>query len=146
MKHLITAITITLMLTTSALASGMLDNMMMPRQGFTGDAQIAYSPYCIEDEWFMTGINISIDSREPITVYVFFFDAAQPYYFKPITVGPKGWTGLASSLLPAGMSMHSGNTLAFISDGAANGRFWVTQFLLSPNGFSHVVQASEVVR
>ena len=147
MRKFILALVLVLMSST-VFAAGLIDRVLpqmplaMGSPDVVAPVNVAYVPYCVNDSGFFTGINISIDTREPVTMYVAFFDGSDPYYVGEMTVGCDGWTGLSDNLIRNGLRMHSGSMLAIISEG----RFWVTQFTFSPQGFSHIVISSEIAR
>lgn len=127
-------------------ATSILDSMAHPDgvRMTTEINEICYVPYNIETAGYNTGLHIAIDSREPVTLWVGFFCGADVYAFQAITVGPEGWTGFARDLLPAGAGpLRNPSTIAIATLGNGIGRFWVTQFLFTQAGFSHVVLTSE---
>jgi len=126
----------------------MVDDMLASVHGrqatLSGDIQVVYLGYNVASYGYLTGVNIMPDQRnEPIRVYVGFFQGEHAYSMRAITVPQAGWTGLITDLLEAGVQFKSPSLVAFVSDGALNGRFWVNQFIFTSNGFSHIQQTSE---
>ena len=104
--------------------------------------QMLCIPYAVDTYGFNTGINIQIDSLTPISMVVGFYDGPKYYAIRKFQISTKGWTGLASDLLPPGAVFRSPTMLVFAAAGA-NAKFFVTEFLLSPNGFSHITVESK---
>ena len=149
MKKLFTAVIIMLLISTAA-SAGMLESLLVgPCRGGSEvgkGSHVVYINYCVQSDGFNTGIRITPDSRVPIKLYIFFFNGASPYAWKSFTVGPEGWTGLISELLPPETYFRSpSNVLISTTTTVQNPRFWVDQFVMSPTGFGFIqLEAEEV--
>jgi len=130
-----------IVLVTTSTYAGLLESINPGVRSAVIFNEIVYAPYCINSDGFQTGVNIIPDNREWATdILVAFFDGAEPYSLKTFTVGPQGWTGFVQDLCE--VPMRSPSVVVFISLGADNGLFWVTQFVFTPSGFSHIVTES----
>jgi hypothetical protein len=106
---------------------------------------IVYCPFCVSNADFATGINITADNPEQnVDFYVGMFNQGELYSFKVVTVTPAGWTGLISDLCVD--DFRSPSLVLFMLSDQVITRFWVTQFVFSTGGFSHVVLNSESMR
>ena len=108
--------------------------------------EACYIPYNIEAYGYQTGLHIVPDARDSsVSFIVAFFSGADFYAMREIAIGPEGWTGYASALLPAGVKLQTPTIMVLVSTGTINGRFWATQFIFTGAGFSHVVLESKYV-
>ena len=143
MKKLIVAISVLIFASTS-FAGGLLDNLHQPGiRTTTVFNEVCYAPYIVESAGFCTGINIMPDKRfGSVQFLVGFYDSEIVYGMNELTIGPAGWTGMATALLPPGVPFRSPSMLVLVSLGSDNGRFWVTKFVFTGAGFSHIVLPS----
>ena len=95
-------------------------------------------PYTVQEASFNTGINITIDRRAAMKMVVALFNDTEPYSVREVTLTPKGWTGLVNYLVEPGVEFRSPSTVVFIADG----KFYITEVILSPIGFSHTIVVS----
>ncbi len=106
-------------------------------------------PYNIEIPGsYTTGLHIVADWIGSLDFTFRFFRGGEAYAENTKTIGPEGWTGLASALLPAGKSLLLPTLIYVYSHvdseyvGTDEEEFWVTQFLITDFGFSHQTLAS----
>ncbi|MEA1923074.1 MAG: hypothetical protein U9N63_10485 [Pseudomonadota bacterium] len=107
-------------------------------------SHICQVPYNIEDYGYITGLHVVADWQGDLDFTFRFFCGGQAYAVVNKKIGPEGWTGLPSQLLPNGVDLEF-PTLIYVysqvdSDytGPDDENFWVTQFVFLPgSGFSH---------
>lgn len=107
-------------------------------------------PYNITGYGYETGLHIVADWSGDLDFTFRFFCGGETYAVNTKKIGPEGWTGLASALLPVGVDWQF-PTLIFVYshedpsyEGTDEESFWVTQFLFTGSGFSHQTFASHV--
>lgn len=100
-------------------------------------------PYNISGYGYETGLHIVADWESDLDFTFRFFNGGEAYAVNTKTIGPEGWTGLASALLPAGVALRF-PTLIYVYSHVDPEKtstdvesFWVTQFLITNFGFSH---------
>ena len=147
----LTVMVFVLLLAVGAQAEKKGDNLSR-NVGFT-PSHSCFVPYNIVGGGYATGLHILTDDAYNATFKVDFFCGGDAYAYNIISVPPEGWTGTIDMLLHEGG--QNGNisvispTLIILHSYEDPDRpgvempFWVTQFLFSPNGFSHVVFTSK---
>ena len=118
-----------------------------------------YIPYNIylPDYGYDTGLHIITDVTQDILFRIDFYCGGNAYAFNIISVSPKGWTGTIDELLHKGgqnseiphAKFPTLIVLRSYMDPDHPGEeipFWVTQFLFTQNGFSHVVFTSTPIQ
>ena len=99
-------------------------------------------PYNIEIFDYNTGLHIVADWMDNVTFTFDFYCGGSSYATTTVVIGPEGWTGLVSDLLPPGYSLRFPTLLIAYShedpsDDSEEIWFWITQFLFTGSGFSH---------
>jgi len=113
-----------------------------------------FVPYNIVGYGYDTGLHILTDDVDNVTFRVDFFCGGEAYAYNVISVPPQGLTRSIDQLLHEGgqngdIPHAKFPTLIILRSYEDPDRpgvempFWVTQFLFSPNGFSHVVFTSK---
>ena len=99
-------------------------------------------PYNIKLFDYNTGLHIIADWTADVTFTFEFYSGSDYYATRTMTIGPRGWTGFASDLLPPGYTLRFPTLLIAYShedpsDDSEEIWFWITQFLFTGSGFSH---------
>ena len=138
MKKFLTVVII--VLTATTVFAGRYEEMqkLLHRRTSSTFAQGADIPYVINNNGFVSGVNIAVSSKTPMVLSVGFFHGLNIYAVNQITIPSAGWTGLATELLPAGVTFESPSQIYLSMDCG----FDVSEFLISPFGFSHTSKHS----
>ena len=121
------------------------DLRQAPMNGYVQRCEV---PYCLSDYGYETGLHIVPDWTDDVNITFRFFNGGTAYDSNTVTIGPKGWTGYAGSLLSRGVSLRYPTLIyAYWNDpgeGYEGEVFWITQFIFTNSGFSHQTFTSHV--